>query len=174
VNGTRRRTCLRSIAASLRSPALSLRHVGTRISLSDTCLLLVSRRSSTTERRLRKVRHWRILDELGSWGGVVIVETPTFTRLIREVLDEESYRLLQLELAADPGKGVLIPGTGGVRKLRWAASGRGRSGGARVIYYWAKSREVVLMLAVYAKNDQVNLTPAQSKLLRSLVEKEFG
>jgi hypothetical protein len=111
---------------------------------------------------------------LGHGGGVVIVETPTFTRLIREVLDEESYRLLQLELAADPGKGVLIPGTGGVRKLRWAASGRGRSGGARVIYYWAKSREVVLMLAVYAKNDQVNLTPAQSKLLRSLVEKEFG
>jgi hypothetical protein len=93
---------------------------------------------------------------------VVIVETPTFTRLIREVLDEESYRLLQLELAADPGKGALIPGTGGVRKVRWAASGRGKSGGARVIYYWAKSREVVLMLAAYAKNDQVNLTPAQS------------
>jgi hypothetical protein len=105
---------------------------------------------------------------------MVIVETTTFTRLIRELLDEESYRLLQLELAADPGKGVLIPGTGGVRKLRWAASGRGKSGGARVIYYWAKSREIVLMLAAYAKNDRVNLTPAQSKLLRDLVKKEFG
>jgi hypothetical protein len=105
---------------------------------------------------------------------MVIVETTTFTRLIRELLDEESYRLLQLELAADPGKGVLIPGTGGVRKLRWAASGRGKSGGARVIYYWAKSREIVLMLAAYAKNDRVNPTPAQSKLLRDLVKKEFG
>jgi hypothetical protein len=105
---------------------------------------------------------------------VVIVETPTFTRLIRDVLDEESYRLLQLELAADPGKGALIPGAGGVRKLRWAASGRGKSGGARVIYYWAKSHEVVLMLAAYAKSDQVNLTPAQARLLRNLVEREFG
>lgn len=105
---------------------------------------------------------------------MVIVETPTFTRLIRGVLDDESYRLLQLELAADPGKGVLIPGTGGVRKLRWAASGRGKSGGARVIYYWAKSREVVLLLAAYAKNDRVDVTPAQSKLLKNLVEKEFG
>jgi hypothetical protein len=105
---------------------------------------------------------------------VVIVETPTFTRLIREVLDDESYRLLQLELAVDPSRGVLIPGTGGVRKLRWAASGRGKSGGARVIYYWAKSREIVLMLAAYSKNDQVNLTPTQSKALRNLVEREFG
>jgi hypothetical protein len=94
---------------------------------------------------------------------VVIVETPTFTRLIRELLDEESYRLLQLELAADPEKGVLIRGTGGVRKFRWAASGRGKSGGARVIYYWAKSREIVLMLTAYAKSDQVNLTPAQKQ-----------
>ena len=49
---------------------------------------------------------------------MVIVETSTFTRLIREVLDEESYRLLQLELAADPGKGVLIPGTGGIFEIR--------------------------------------------------------
>lgn len=50
----------------------------------------------------------------------------------------------------------------------------GKSGGARVIYYWAKSRDIVLMLTAYAKNDQVNLTPTQSKLLRELVEREFG
>lgn len=60
---------------------------------------------------------------------MVIVETPTFTRLIRELLDEESYRLLQLKLAADPEKGVLMRGTGGVRKFRWAASGRERVAG---------------------------------------------
>lgn len=104
---------------------------------------------------------------------MVIIETPTFTRLIKELLDEDSYRLLQVELAENPEKGVIIRGTGGIRKIRWGGSGRGKRGGARVIYYWAKTPEVVLMLVAYAKNDQEDLTPAQCRVLRQLVKEEF-
>ena len=105
---------------------------------------------------------------------MVIVETPTFTRLIRDLLDDDSYRLLQIELAENPEKGAVIRGTGGIRKLRWSGTGRGKRGGTRVIYYWAKSKDIVLMLVAYAKNEETTLTPAQGKVLRKLVEEEFG
>jgi hypothetical protein len=55
---------------------------------------------------------------------VIIVETTTFTRLIQDLLDEDSYRLLQIELADNPEKGVVIRGTGEIRKIRWSGSGR--------------------------------------------------
>ena len=105
---------------------------------------------------------------------MIIVETPTFTRLIKDLLDEDSYRLLQIELAENPEKGVTIRGTGGVRKLRWSGSGRGKRGGTRVIYYWATEQDVILMLIAYAKNEKDDLTPAQCRVLRQVVEEEFG
>ena len=105
---------------------------------------------------------------------MVIVETPTFTRLIKDLLDEDSYRLLQIELAENPEKGVIVRGSGGVRKLRWSGSGRGKRGGTRVIYYWATEQDVILMLVAYAKNEMDDLTPAQCRVLRRLVEEEFG
>jgi mRNA-degrading endonuclease RelE of RelBE toxin-antitoxin system len=107
-------------------------------------------------------------------NAVIIVETPTFTRMIKDLLDEDSYRLLQIELAENPEKGAVIRGTGGIRKLRWSGSGRGKRGGSRVIYYWATEQDVVLMLVAYAKNEKDDLTPAQCKVLRHLVEEEFG
>lgn len=100
-------------------------------------------------------------------------ETTVFTRLIDKLLDAESYRFLQLELAADPGRGDLIRGTGGLRKIRWAASGQGKRGGARVIYYWAVSQNIILMLYAYPKNVQDDLTPAQRKALARIVKEEY-
>lgn len=102
-----------------------------------------------------------------------IAETPTFTRLIQKLLDPESYRLLQLELADDPERGVLIPGGGGLRKLRWHGSGRGKRGGIRVIYYWAVREDLILMLLAYPKSERDDLTPEQLKILRRVVEEEF-
>ena len=98
------------------------------------------------------------------------VETSIFARIIDDLLDEESYRLLQLELAINPERGSLIKGAKGLRKLRWAVGGRGKRGGARVIYYWAVSKDTLLMLYAYPKNVQDDLTPKQHKALSELVK----
>ena len=104
---------------------------------------------------------------------MVIRETSVFTRQVCELLDDESYRLLQLRLIADPAAGKLIPGTGGLRKVRWQAAGRGKRGGVRVIYYWASKPEVILMLLVYDKSERDDLSPQQQKMLATLVREEF-
>jgi hypothetical protein len=101
------------------------------------------------------------------------VETPVFTRLITEALDDEHYRTLQLALALRPEQGAVIRGSGGLRKLRWAVPGRGKRGGARIIYYWHQSSQTFYMLFLYTKQHQGDLTPAQAKQLGQLVRREF-
>ncbi len=81
--------------------------------------------------------------------------------------------MFQLELVANPERGALIRGSGGLRKIRWQGSGRGKRGGVRVIYYWATEREVLLLLLAYPKNEQEDLTRDQLKVLRQVVEEEF-
>ncbi len=100
------------------------------------------------------------------------VETPIFTREISAFLTDEEYRSLQLALLFRPEQGPLIPGSGGLRKLRWGFRGKGKRGGCRVIYYWDK-QETVYMLFVYPKSKQEDLTPAQVKVLARLVREEF-
>jgi len=104
---------------------------------------------------------------------MVIKETTVFTKQVKQLLDAESYRLLQLRLVAEPEAGALIPGAGGLRKIRWQGSGRGKRGGIRAIYYWAGQVDVILMLLAYPKNEQENLTTAQKKILAALVKEEF-
>jgi mRNA-degrading endonuclease RelE of RelBE toxin-antitoxin system len=65
-----------------------------------------------------------------------IVETSVFTKQIRSLLKEDEYRALQEKLVINPLAGAVIRGSGGLRKLRWATEGRGKSGGIRVIYYY--------------------------------------
>ncbi len=110
---------------------------------------------------------------IGVYSVMVIKETSVFTKQLKELLDPEPYRLLQLRLAADPQRGKLIPGTGGLRKVRWQGSGRGKRGDVRVIYYWAVRDAVLLMLLVCGKNEREDLTPAQKKALTALVQEEF-
>lgn len=105
---------------------------------------------------------------------MIFLETPVFTRQIKELVDDEDYRVLQLRLVANPDSGDLIPGSGGLRKIRLRAPGRGKRGGARVIYYWVTARSQIYMLLAYAKNVQEDLTPGQLQTLRSLVKQEFG
>ena len=96
-----------------------------------------------------------------------------FTRRVQTLLDDNEYRLLQAALVQNPDAGWLIPGSGGLRKVRWSADGRGKSGEVRVIYYWAVARERLLMLMIYAKNEQDDLSPDQLKVLRKIVEDEY-
>ena len=104
---------------------------------------------------------------------MLIVETAIFTRRIQALISDEQYRLLQLQLIAQPDIGKVIPQSGGLRKLRWSLSGQGKRGGIRVIYYWLASRETILMLFVYAKNEQDDLTRQQLKTLRKIIEEEY-
>ena len=101
------------------------------------------------------------------------LETPIFTARLRGRLEEDQYRALQVALLLRPEQGPLIPGSGGLRKLRWGTVGRGKRGGLRIIYYWAAREAAFYMLYVYAKNEQGDLTPAQVKTLRQVVQEEF-
>lgn len=102
-----------------------------------------------------------------------IIETTIFSRKISSLLSPEEYRDFQNELIENPEKGNIIRGSGGLRKIRIGLSGRGKSGGVRVIYYWIVKSEVILMLLAYSKNEQDNLTSSQLKILKLLVEKEI-
>ena len=98
---------------------------------------------------------------------VVFVETPIFAKRIQQCMDDDEYAALQSYLAAKPDAGSVIKGSGGIRKLRWAGSGRGKRGGLRVIYFWWVARERISMLLVYPKNKMDDLTADQLKQLRN-------
>jgi mRNA-degrading endonuclease RelE of RelBE toxin-antitoxin system len=86
------------------------------------------------------------------------IETRLFTKLVVDYLSDEEYAPLQLALMRDPEAGPVIPGSGGVRKLRWAAAGRGKRGGYRVIYYVRRANGVIWMLTMYPKNVAENIS----------------
>lgn len=101
------------------------------------------------------------------------VETHAFTARVQDALSPESYRQLQVALAERPTAGPVIPRSGGLRKIRWSAEGRGKRGGTRVIYYWAQDDDTILLLFIYPKNVQGDLSPAQVRQLRAYVEREY-
>jgi hypothetical protein len=96
-----------------------------------------------------------------------------FIRQIGTLLSDEEYGKFQSRLAANPEIGALIKG-GGVRKVRVAVGSRGKSGGARVICYWAVRSDAILLLYAYPKNAMSDLTPKQISQLATVVKEEFG
>ena len=100
----------------------------------------------------------------------VFFETSVFTRRVTELLPDDEYTELQRVLVDNPNAGDLIPGSGGLRKIRWAGQGRGKRGGLRVIYYYLVNRDQFYMLLIYRKNEQDDLSPEQLRTLRRAVE----
>ncbi len=98
-----------------------------------------------------------------------VVETPGFLRDAALVFTDWERLELVSFLAMNPEAGSIMPETGGVRKLRWRMSGRGKSGGARVIYYYHNESLPLFLLTVFAKNEKANLTKAERNEMRKLV-----
>jgi hypothetical protein len=98
------------------------------------------------------------------------IETPIFTRMILDLLDNEAYRRLQNLIPENPGSGAVIRGGGGIRKLRFALQGTGKSGGIRVIYYWSRERNQIYLLIAYPKSKKDSLSERETAILRDLVK----
>ena len=99
-----------------------------------------------------------------------IVETPLFTKLVGKYLDDDEYAALQAVLVGNPEAGVVIPGTGGVRKVRWATGGRGKRGGVRVIYFVRWRNGVIWMLDIYAKSVREDISARVLRRIREEIE----
>ena len=85
------------------------------------------------------------------------IEALAFTKYLYDYLSEDEYLGLQSYLLQHPESGKVVPGSGGVRKVRWAMSGRGKSGGVRVIYYFKKHDDEIWLLTIYSKNEVENI-----------------
>jgi len=98
------------------------------------------------------------------------IETRLFTKLVLGYLSDAEYGSLQQALMQDPDAGPVIPGSGGVRKLRWAAPGRGKRGGYRVIYYVKRTNGVIWLLTMYPKNVAENIPATVLRRIREEVD----
>ncbi len=98
-----------------------------------------------------------------------IFSTRTYERAVRKLLGEEARREMEEAIVAAPDAAPVIRGTGGIRKLRWAGSGRGKRGGIRTVYFYHAGPEAIYLLTAYAKADREDLTSADTRALSRLV-----
>lgn len=101
--------------------------------------------------------------------AIEFIETPIFTKQIKSIATDEELRRLQIELIAQPEKGKLIKGTGGLRKVRLATGAQGKQGSARIIYLLATPEKIFFLLA-YAKSHKDTLTADEKQVLKLLAE----
>ena len=100
------------------------------------------------------------------------LETKLFSRLVVEYLSDDEYQELQKVLIDDPEAGTVVPGTGGVRKLRWRTAGRGKRGGYRVIDFARVEHGAIWMLTMYPKNVKETIAAHVLRAIRDEVENE--
>jgi hypothetical protein len=100
---------------------------------------------------------------------MTVVETVRFLNDAEPMMSDSEREELVTFVGANPEAGDIIPGTGGVRKIRWALGGRGKRGGARVIYYYHNERLPVFLLAAYGKNEKANLSMAERNAMKRLI-----
>ncbi len=98
-----------------------------------------------------------------------VVETPSYLADAERLFSPEERRVVVDRLATDPTCGVVIPGSGGIRKVRFGFGARGKSGGARIIYLFSGASVPVFVLAVFGKNEKANLSAAERNALGKAV-----
>ena len=106
---------------------------------------------------------------------LVFLETPLFTRLLGDYLADESYRELQRTLMDNPEMGDVMPGTGGLRKVRWqdARRGNGKRGGLGVVYFYLSADPQVWFFTLYDKDEAADLTTEEKKVLKKAIQAEL-
>jgi mRNA-degrading endonuclease RelE of RelBE toxin-antitoxin system len=100
----------------------------------------------------------------------IFIESVIFEKLRANYLTEDEFRDLQLTLLADPKTGPVIQGTGGLRKIRFGAKGKGKRSGVRIIYYFFEKKDRFYLLSLYSKNEVTDLTSSQKKKLKQFME----
>jgi hypothetical protein len=101
---------------------------------------------------------------------VIFIETPIFTKLVKATLEDANYAEFQQWLATHPDAGTLIKEGAGIRKVRWALPGGGKSGGIRVIYFWRMRDAQIFLLFLFEKGERSDLTRAQVQQLAKYVK----
>jgi mRNA-degrading endonuclease RelE of RelBE toxin-antitoxin system len=101
---------------------------------------------------------------------LAFIESRAFSEQLRLLAPDEAYRAFQNELQENPEKGDLVPGACGVRKVRMRVPGRGKRGGARVIYLYLQNHGILYFLTLYTKSAQADLAPDQKKAICAVVE----
>ena len=100
---------------------------------------------------------------------MTVVETARFLKDAKPLMSDSEREALVVFVGANPEAGDIVPETGGVRKIRWALAGRGKRGGARVIYYYHNQRLPLFLLAAYGKNEKANLSKTERNAMKRLV-----
>ena len=103
---------------------------------------------------------------------MIFIEASTFSELLPDYLTDDEYRGLQIYLMQKPDAGDLVRGSGGVRKVRWAPDGRGKSGGVRVIYYWKKPNHEIWLLTIYSKSERSTISGHILKKIAEAIDHE--
>lgn len=98
------------------------------------------------------------------------IESPFFTKVLERYLSDDEYARLQHYLNEHPAAGALVPGSGGVRKLRWAPAGRGKRGGLRAIYYLRTARGEIWMLTLYGKSVRESIPAHLLKQMKGAID----
>lgn len=101
---------------------------------------------------------------------MLFIETSLFSAQLARFLTDEEYRQLQTYLLAHPDAGDVIRGAGGIRKVRWGARGRGKSGGVRVIYYWVTAAAQIYLLTIYGKSERADIDRVTLRRIASKLE----
>jgi len=103
---------------------------------------------------------------------MIFIETRLFSKLLPDYLSDDDYRALQSYLLQKPDAGSKVQGSGGVRKVRWAPAGKGKSGGVRAIYYWKKSDDEIWMLTLYSKTERATIASHVLKQIAEAIQDE--
>ena len=99
-----------------------------------------------------------------------VAETAQFFKKAAKLLTEPEKNDLIAYLSFNPNAGVLIKGTGGVRKLRWSRSGIGKKGGVRVIYYYHSEFMPLYLLTIFGKNERADISMKEKNILATMVK----
>ena len=99
---------------------------------------------------------------------ITVYVLPKFKSEAMALIGMEGIEAVAEYLSGQPDAGDVIPGSGGVRKLRWAAKGKGKRGGARIIYLYVVVAGKLYLMRCYAKNSQTDLTAEEKKQLREI------